>query len=78
MKEGCMTTGEALAFLGIHQHTFEKYTRLLGITGEHVGRCTFYRNEDIERMKNAVKKKVPSLAEILRRAGYEVTLTPKK
>lgn len=79
MKEGHMTTKEALSFLGLHQHTFDKYVRNFRIPKEHEGRCTYYRKEDVERLNKALGNRVPSLIQILEQlTGCEVTLTPKQ
>lgn len=75
MKEGYLTTGEARAILRMHQHTFERYCQRFGLMGEHIGRCTYYKSEDIERMKAAFDNKADILiAQLERLTGGKVRI----
>jgi hypothetical protein len=76
MKEGYMTTGEALSFLGMHQHTFDRYVKKFGIKKEHEGRNTFYRKEDVDYLNNVLGNRVPTLIKMLEKiTGGKVTIT---
>lgn len=75
MKEGYLTKGEALSFLGMNQHTFDKYVQNFGFKSEHIGRCTYFLKEDIERLDNALGNRVPQLIKMLEQlTGCKVNL----
>ena len=76
MKEGYMTTAEALEFLGMAPHTFEKYASKLGIRKLREGRCCYYRKEDIERLDTLLANRVPFLVQQLEKlTGGKVTIS---
>ncbi len=45
-----MTFAEAVDMTGKAIETFRKYANKMLIYGERVGRCTYYRREDIEQL----------------------------
>ena len=46
-----MTQTEVRAFLGLSQHTFERYAERFPLPSERSGRKRLYRREDVENMK---------------------------
>lgn len=71
-----MLQSEAVEYLCVSQPTFIKQSKRLGVSGEHIGRCTYYNSEDIRWMKEVLDKKVDILiAQLERKTGKRVQLT---
>lgn len=78
-KEGFYTTKETLDLLSCHLHSFHKYAEKFGIKGLHEGRETFYRKEDIKKLDNAIRDRVPWMIDMIQRlTGMDVVLIERK
>ena len=50
-----ITFKEAVEMVGMYPPTFKKYAERFGISGARVGRCTYYKKDEVERMRVALR-----------------------
>lgn len=50
-NEEVMTQTQVRAFLGLSQHTFDRYAERFGLPCKRSGRTVLYNREDVEQLK---------------------------
>lgn len=70
-----MNQTEVRAYLGLPQHTFEKYAERLGLSGKRVGRKVLYDRHEVEKMKSFLDDTVRiAILTIEKKTGKKVKL----
>ncbi len=50
-----ITFKESVEMVGVYPPTFKKYAERFGVRGKRVGRCTYFRKDEVQRMRVALK-----------------------
>lgn len=70
-----MTQTEVRAFLGLSQHTFERFAERFDLPNERSGKKRLYNREDVERMKALLDDTVRiAILTIEKKTGKKVKL----
>jgi len=73
------TLKEAAEIVGMNAVTFRKYASRLGINGYPISKYTFYRKEDVEKVKKLMVNQVPLMVSVIENfTGKIVRLEEKK